>query len=236
MPVKRLFSIVFFVCVSLPVAVTQPLGKGVISGTAVDGQSGDPIRKAIVTLTLEGSPKRWATTRTDASGRFQFDGLPAGKYDLRATKATEGTAIYGANSIHELGDLITLGDGETRGAIALRFLRAASITGHVYDSDGEPVPDANVSLLRPGRNLGVATLVQYRGSNTDDRGEYRFPDIDPGRYYLHVTPGAGGRWDLPASGQTILADQYYGGARRVQPTRRLSTWPAARASRISISI
>jgi protocatechuate 3,4-dioxygenase beta subunit len=217
MPVKRLLSMAFcaFVCLlaALPAAWTQPLGKGMISGTAVDGESGDPVRKALVTLTIEGSPKRWATARTDASGRFQFEGLPPGKYDLRATKPTEGTAIFGANSIRELGDLITLGDGETRGAITLRFLRAASISGHVYDSEGEPVADANVSLLRPGRNLGVATQVRYRGSNTDDRGEYRFPDISPGRYYLRVTPGSLGRWGLPSSGQALLVDQYYGGAR-----------------------
>jgi protocatechuate 3,4-dioxygenase beta subunit len=178
----------------------------------VDGESGGTVRKALVTLTLEGSPKRWATARTDASGRFQFEGLPPGKYDLRATKATEGTAIFGANNIRELGDLITLGDGETRSAVTLRFLRAASISGHVYDADGEPVADANVSLLRPGRNLGVATQVRYRGSNTDDRGQYRFADISPGRYYLRVTPGDGRRWD-PSSGQAILVDQYYSGAR-----------------------
>jgi Carboxypeptidase regulatory-like domain len=213
MPVKRLLSMVFCAFVSLPFASTQPLGKGTISGVAVDGESGDPVRKAIVTLTLEGSPKRWATARTDASGRFQFEGLPPGKYDLRATKATEGTAIFGANSIRELGDPISLGDGETRGAVTLRFLRAASISGHVYDSDGEPVPDANVSLLRPGRNLGVATQVRYRGSNTDDRGAYSFPDISPGRYYLRVTPAAGRRWGMPSSGQAFLVDQYYGGAR-----------------------
>jgi hypothetical protein len=217
MPVKRLLSMVFCAFVSLaaalPVAWTQALGKGVISGTAVDGENGDPVRKAIVTLTLEGTPKLWATARTDGSGRFQFEDLPAGKYDLRATKSTEGTAIFGANNIRELGDLITLGDGETRGAITLRFLRAASISGHVYDADGEPVAAANVNLLRPGRNLGVATQVSYRGTNTDDRGEYRFPDIDPGRYYLRVTPEAGGRWGLPGAGQVMLVDQYYGGAR-----------------------
>jgi uncharacterized surface anchored protein len=213
MPVKRLLSIVFCTCVFLTVAGTQPLGTGVISGTAVDGESGDPVRKAIVTLTLEGSPRRWATARTDGSGRFQFEGLPAGKYDLRATKTPEGTAIYGANSLRELSDLITLGDGETRGAITLRFLHAASISGHVYDSDGGPVVNATVNLLRPGRNLGVAILTNYRGSSTDDRGEYHFPNVDPGRYFLRVTPSDRGQFGQPAAHQTMLVEQYYGGVR-----------------------
>ena len=73
----------------LAVAVCQPLGKSMISGSVVEGENNDPIRKAVVTLTLQGTPRRWATARTDSSGRFQFEGLPAGKYDLRAAKANE---------------------------------------------------------------------------------------------------------------------------------------------------
>jgi protocatechuate 3,4-dioxygenase beta subunit len=185
----------------------------VISGTVIDGESGDPVRKALVTLTLEGTPGRWATARTDGSGRFEFKGLPSGKYDLRATKMNEGTAIYGANLLRELGDVITLSDGETRGAITLRFLHSASISGHVYDSEGGPVANATVSLVRPGRNLGAPVRAPYGGAITDDRGEYRFPNVDPGRYYLRVTP-SGPRWfGGPDAGRPMLADQFYRDAR-----------------------
>ena len=82
-------------------AFAQPTGIGVISGTVVDAESGVPIRKAIVTLTLEGTPRRWATARTDSSGHFVFEALPAGKYDLGASKGNEGRAVYGANSLRE---------------------------------------------------------------------------------------------------------------------------------------
>ena len=107
----------------LAVAWCQPLGKGTISGSVVEGENNDPIRKAVVTLTLQGTPRRWATARTDSSGHFQFEGLPAGKYDLRAAKVNEGAAIYGADSVRELSDLITLVDGQTRNGIILRFFR-----------------------------------------------------------------------------------------------------------------
>src|SRR5580698_268992 len=93
-------------------AFAQPGGRGVISGTVVDVASGDPVRKAVVTVTWQGTPGAWATVQTDGSGHFQVEGLPAGKYELRATKTGLGTAIYGANSVRELGDLITLGEGE----------------------------------------------------------------------------------------------------------------------------
>jgi protocatechuate 3,4-dioxygenase beta subunit len=214
-PAMVLFRSLFFSGVlSLIAAFAQPLGKGVISGTVVDGESGDAIRKAVVTLSLPGTPRLWATTRTDGSGRFQFDGLPAGKYDLRATKASEGTAIYGANHLRELGDTITLGDGETRGNITLRFLHSASISGHVYDSDGEPVADVAVNLLRQGRNLGAPILTNYRNASTDDRGEYHISSIDPGQYYLHTTATRLGAFGGPGpGGEAILGDQFYGGAR-----------------------
>jgi protocatechuate 3,4-dioxygenase beta subunit len=192
-------------------ALAQPPGKGAISGTVTEPETGDPVRKAIVTLTLQGAPRRWATARTDGSGRFQFDALPPGKYDLRATKGQEGTAIFGAKDVRGLGEVITLGDGETLGGVKLLFLRAASVSGHVYDSDGEPLPGVNVNLLRPGRNLGAPILNTYRGSVTDDRGEYHILNIDPGQYYLRSMVAYGQRF-ASGSGQPILMDQYYGGA------------------------
>ena len=198
----------------LAVAWSQPAGKAVISGSVVEGESNNPIRKAIVTLTLQGIPRRWATARTDSSGRFQFEGLPAGKYDLRATKLNEGAAIYGANSVQELSDLITLADGQTRNGIILRFLRRGSISGHVYESDGEPVGGANVALLRRGRDLGSPNLLNYRVAQTDDRGEYRIGNLDPGQYYLRAMQVAGYQLGgLAADRRTLLVDQYYGGAR-----------------------
>ena len=214
MAVKKLASVGFCAGIFLNLAFAQPLGNGVISGKVVDGESGDPIRKAVVTLTLQGTPRRWATERTDGSGVFRFEGLPAAKYELRAVKASEGAASYGVNHLRELGDLITLRDGETRGGITLRFLRSASISGHVYDSDGDPVAGAVVNLLRQGRNFGAPILVNYRGANTDDRGEYRIDNIDPGQYYLRAMPqNQGMRMGSPNPDSKMLVTQYFGGAR-----------------------
>jgi protocatechuate 3,4-dioxygenase beta subunit len=208
-------SVPSIICASvvLAFAFAQPLGTGAISGTAVDGANGDPVRKAIVTLTLEGAPSRWATTRTDDSGRFQFQALPPGKYDLDATKTGIGTAIYGANHLHEFGNLITLRKGESRGGLKLHFMHPASISGHVYDSDGEPLSGVTMNLVRPSRNLGAPVLTLYRVSITDDRGVYRFPDIDAGRYYLRAVPPTRVRAPGFSVNQPILVDQYYGGVK-----------------------
>ena len=180
-------------------AWSQPAAKGVISGTVVEGESNDAIRKAIVTLTLQGTPRRWATARTDSSGRFQFENLPAGKYDLRAIKGGEGSAIYGANSSRELSELITLAEGQTLNGFILRFLRRGSISGHVYDPTGEPVSGVNVFLLRRGRDLGAPIFMNYRVATTNDQGEYRLTNLDTGQYFFRTMPAVG------------YGGQYYGG-------------------------
>jgi protocatechuate 3,4-dioxygenase beta subunit len=185
---------------------------GTISGTVVDSASGDAVRKASVTVTWHGTPRAWATTRTDGSGKFIFEGLPAGTYDLRANKNGLGVAIYGANSTRELGETITLADGETRENLKLRFLRTGTVSGRVVDADGDPVTGTSVTLLRSGRNPSGRVLSNYRGTNTDDRGEYKIPSVDPGEYYLYCSPNR-----IPMMAQGVLHDipmpQYYSGAR-----------------------
>ena len=209
----------YLLCVTCVNLFAQPAGRGVISGTVVEASSGDAVRKAVVTVTWHGTPRAWATTRTDGSGRFTFEGLPAGKYDLRATKPGLGTAIYGANSVRELGDVITLGEGETHGDVKLRFLRSSTISGTVVDPDGDPIAGLNMRLLRPGGGVEGRTLMNYQGANTNDRGEYKITAIDPGQYYLRCLPNGpqmGPMMHSPVAEpdpRTMMVPQYFGGAR-----------------------
>ncbi len=197
-------------------AFPQPSGSGTISGTVVDASNGEPVRKAVVTLTWQGTPRAWATSRTDSSGQFKFEGLPPGKYDLRATKAEVGTAIYGASSVRELGELLSLEDGEIRQGVKLRFLHSASISGRVVDSHGDPATYIAVTLLKPGRDLGERTLVRYRAANSNDRGEYRLDDVVPGQYYLHADPSLG------FASADHFVPQFLGGARDSKDARILT--------------
>jgi len=191
------------------IALAQSAGHGVIAGTVIDSASGDPVRKAIVTVTWHGTPRSWATLRTSSDGRFRFENLPAGTYDLRATKTEIGNAVYGANRSGELPGLIRLEDGETRDGLRLRFIRAATISGHVFDSDGDPARGMNVWLMRTTRNLGERVVVNYRNAQSNDRGEYRIFNIDAGTYYVSAAPLA--VFPQPEVGYEVPVGQFYGG-------------------------
>jgi protocatechuate 3,4-dioxygenase beta subunit len=206
-PPRRYLSAAGLLALATLPAFAQPPGTGIISGSVVETSNNDPVRKAVVTLTWQGSPRSWAISRTDSSGQFQFEGLPSGKYDLRATKAGEGTAIFGASSVRELGELISLEDGETRAGVKLRFLHSATISGKVFDPHGDPVSNVAVTLLSPGRNFGERALVRYRAVETNERGEYRLNDVAPGQYYLHAEQ------HMERAGAEPLLQQFLGGAR-----------------------
>ncbi len=215
--------VVCLFCACLPIALAQPAGTGVISGIVVetsgDASNPQPVHKAVVTVTWHGTPRSWATTRTDGSGRFRFDGLPAGVYDLRATKPGIGVAIYGANSTRETGENITLADAETREGLKLRFIRSASISGVVAGPDGDPAINAQVSLMRTARSNGQPMLQNVRQAQTDDRGEYQISSVDPGQYYLYAFGGPNAVID---GEKYTIPGQYYGGAHESKDATVLS--------------
>ncbi|HLH39194.1 MAG TPA: carboxypeptidase-like regulatory domain-containing protein [Bryobacteraceae bacterium] len=176
----------FFLVFAALYAFGQPAGTGVIGGVVIDKASGDPVRKAIVTVTWHGEPRSWATVRTGSDGRFRVEGLPAGNYEVRAQKPGIGSAIYGVDRLSETGELIALENGQTRDDLILRFLHAASISGRVVDSDGDPIP-ASVMLYRQGRNLGEKILVRAGSAQANERGEFKLANIQAGHYYLSAT-------------------------------------------------
>jgi Carboxypeptidase regulatory-like domain len=216
------------VAVVASIALGQEAGRAVISGTVVDASTGEPIRKAIVTLTLQGAPRRWATARTDSSGQFTFAGLPAGKYDLGATMQgvvaawgpdvtllrQDGYVVpriyagrfYGTTGAGKAPEPIAIEEGEIRGGLKLLFIHPGSITGHVFEPDGHPAANVIVTVLS-----GKRAQVNLRSDITDDSGEYQFIGLDPGDYYLLATPQNQGA--RSQSGNGLLTPQYYGGSR-----------------------
>jgi len=208
-------------CAFLALCALASGQTGVIAGSVIDAVTEQPVRRAIVTVTAQGTPRRWATVRTDSSGEFRVDKLPPGKYDLRAMKPNVGTAVYGASSTRELGELIVLADGEVHAGVKLRFLHSATISGKVYEPDGDPAQNATVTLLHPTRNQGERALQERGSIQTNDRGEYRFDNLAPGQYYLRAARPDSMRG--PGRPEAVTAaPQYLGGSHEWKNSRALN--------------
>lgn len=161
---------------------------GIVSGIVVDETTGAGVRKAEVSLV---SGRQAQAALTDAEGKFKFDTVAPGKYQVQVSKAgfefREGRAP-GSKGVVEIGQA---GD-ETGLRYILRPL--GLVTGRVIDSDGDPVPGARLILLRQSRKSGRIVWAAAQGSATsDDRGEFRMFGVPVGKYALGCVPSGAGR-------------------------------------------
>ena len=74
------------------------------------------------------------------------------------------------------------------------------ITGKVLDDLGDPVERATVAAMRYRVQGNERQLAQTASASTDDQGNYRVFGIEPGRYYLRVTPSSSNLSSINSSG------------------------------------
>ena len=182
-----------------------------LSGKVFNSVTGEPLRKADVTLSngsdsagLEMAmrmfggggadpeaappppPKSFKAT-TDANGEFHIDRADPGDYSLTATHAGFGDGHYspdGAASSRE--GKIHLAESDSVTGIVFRLVPQGAVSGRVLDEDGDPVPGAMVGALSSGRGPGKK-MLPVDTTTANDRGEYRLGKVPPGKYYVSAS-------------------------------------------------
>ena len=154
---------------------SSQVGTGVIAGRITHrDEPSRPVRRAMVALASANITRRMAVT--DDEGRFGFDGLPAGRYTIRLSKASYSATMYGGDSVRAQGLTIALADGQRITDLAWTMMRGTVVTGRVTDQRGVPIQGASVTTLErvvlDGKSTFRPTLAGSR--TTDDRGIYRF--------------------------------------------------------------
>lgn len=162
-------------------------GKGVISGTVVVAGSGQPARRARVSLMSQQEGFSGRTAVTDDSGAFAFPGLPEGRYNLSASKPGYINGAFGQRIPGRSGTAIQLGDAQKL-QVQMHVWRGAVITGTLLDEHGEAIPNTPVRAMRYVLANGQRTLQQNGNAQTDDRGVYRIFGLQPGEYLVSATP------------------------------------------------
>ena len=160
-----------------------------VSGRVTDAETGAPLARVDLSLTLLGTRAQLDTT-SDAEGGFQFRRLPAGKYSLIADPTKRGSTHRPGS--YRTGPLkpglqwstIVLRDGEAFDQAHIALPRGFVITARVMDEDGLPVADALVKAEAVETGGGFST----RSRTTDDLGAVRLWGYSPGTYRVCATP------------------------------------------------
>jgi protocatechuate 3,4-dioxygenase beta subunit len=128
------------------------------------------------------------TADTDEQGHFNFTGLDSGKYRLSAERQGFLRQSYGERKYSGGGTPIVVGDGQIVKDIQFRMNPQAVVTGKVLDEDGEPMVNVQVRAHRYVYQGGKHVWGQVANATTSDIGEFRLPDLQPGRYLVSANP------------------------------------------------
>lgn len=174
----------------------QPTEKCTLSGTVVDSVTGAALNKVEVQAEPIGDRDAFAaSTTTDAQGNFTLVDLPAGQYRLKGARNGYLETYYGARGTGE-GTRIALEASQEIKGLQIRLRPFGLVAGTIFDADGEPMVGAAVVLFRQRYDgPGQRTITDEAMGVTDDRGQYRIAQLEPGRYYVwaeHSTKNAYG--------------------------------------------
>ena len=171
-------------------------GSTALSGRVLASDTGGVVKRATVRLAGQDTPDR-QTVQTDDNGRYLFTDLRTGRYTVTVSKAGFITLAYGQQHPRQPPLPIRIDAGRELRDVDIALPRGSVITGYVVDEDGEPMARAVVQVLRFGYRQGRRQLEPAGADQADDRGQYRVFDLEPGEYYVGVTPprrrGNGGR-------------------------------------------
>ncbi|MCK4375044.1 MAG: carboxypeptidase regulatory-like domain-containing protein, partial [Candidatus Brocadiae bacterium] len=167
---------------------TAEIELRLLAGEALQGQllglDGKPVEGARVTLTYDtdhGWSSSAAFVLTGPQGWFVFEGFNPdvpGHYELAIKPLRDYRPIY-------VGKIRT--DGEP---LLYKLARGMTARGVVVeDSSGHPIPGADVQAeaLRPPRG-GISRFAAE--GRTNERGEFRFSNLAPGRYRILFHAGS----------------------------------------------
>jgi hypothetical protein len=220
----KLPALLMFACALASAYQEQPPpAKGSLAGIVTDLKTGAPLKKAIVTLIPtsviaglgSGGPSKSA--ESDQAGRFLFPALDAGAYRLSATRQGYLASMYGARKVGGMGTPVVVAEGQDVKDIAVSLTPQSVITGKVIDEDGDPVANLMVRAVRNIYRNGRRQWFPAAGANTNDIGEYRLANLEPGRYIIdtYSRPPANDVTRSPASepqaedAERVYASTYY---------------------------
>ncbi len=162
--------------------------KAVLSGRVTDS-SGAPITGAYISA-QPVSPDVWAYgwAVTDEEGRYAMERLPEGSYYVSAGVQNGWQYVHRWWPDAELFEnavpvFVSEAQPATADFVLPLVIGKSSIRGRVVDSEGRPLPWANISISPAGRDpQGTVINSVWAWAYTDSAGEYSVKNLPAGDY------------------------------------------------------
>jgi hypothetical protein len=165
-------------------------GSAAVSGTVVDSVTRVPLKEVGVRARnfSPGRPSPQSNSATtDAEGHFTMSGLQPGRYFFSAMQSGYvGQRISGGGAN---GRVLVVAPDQHTSDLVIELIPGANISGHIKNSDGQPLPNVSVECVKYSANqkqLHTITAPSF----TNAAGEYKLTSLPPGRYYLRAIPPA----------------------------------------------
>ena len=155
-------------------------GKVVLSTVNIKHLGWDSEPLSNIKVILEGKKGRQEVI-TDSEGQYEFKGLPADDYEIRAEFPE-----YLSSGKYAIG---RIGNGCV--PVSLSARPKGQIAGRVLDNNGKPLRDVPVSLVSADAPLEEIVYeskekAAWTFTYTNQEGSYWFSDLAPGRYLVVI--------------------------------------------------
>jgi hypothetical protein len=147
-----------------------------LEGVAVNSLTGKPLPRVLVQFANRA-------VLTGPEGEFSFDQVQPGPVQLLVTKP----GFFGLGSRMHAPAMVSADWRADSPRLVVKLVPEAVLFGQVTGRDEEPVEGALVQALSLNSDSGSPHLgAMYRGTRTDENGNYRLAGLPAGRYYLEV--------------------------------------------------
>jgi protocatechuate 3,4-dioxygenase beta subunit len=225
---------------------------GRVSGKVLNAITGEPVRKATVTLQPAGAQQQQPglagggaflggmrggmSAATDNAGNFVFENVTPGAYRVTGDKTGFIRANFG-NRGGGIGSQVQVAAGSDKADVVVRMTPQGIISGRILDEDGEPLEGVNVSVLRPQYFQAQRRFMGQGGNQTNDRGEFRITNVAPGKYYVLVQRMSMGGGPIQQGAEEFgFPKLYFPGVETMDQAQRVEVGPGQEFSGVQMTL